>query len=222
MKKLMTIVTLLVTAFALVSPSAFAVTVNSPAIPISASVDGSLTLSVTLFKDSATGPTGSALSSINFGQLQVFVNTSTSGQTLRSSDTGTGAVMGGVVALVSANSHGLPYVITQNGTSLTGTGGTIPTGACRVVPVYSSTDQLGGVPQGTIPVGASVGPKASWVGTRTIYTSETGTAALRIAQAHYSITDDPGAYPVVTTPTAVLTTQAGGSYSGSVTFTVTA
>lgn len=212
MKKIISLAVIAVMVVGFEAP-AFATSFSLPSTPITASVDGNLTLTATLFKDSAAGPTGLALSAINFGQLQTFTNTSTNGQTLRSSDTGIGAVMGGVVALISANSHGLPYTISQTGTALTGSGGTIPTGACTVVPFYAVQDNFGN----SIPGGAAVGAKGSWVGTRTLYTSEPA-ASIKIIQAHYSITDDPAAGA----SSAVLVSQAGGTYSGSVTFTVTA
>jgi len=126
--------------------------------------------------------------------------------------------MGGAVALLSANSHGAHYVISQTGTALTSGTNTIPAGACRMVPVYSSSDLLGGVAQGPIPAGASIGAKASWVTAtgNTIYNSEASNTAVRIAQAHFSVTDDP----TTGANAAVSVNQAGGSYSATVTFTV--
>ena len=213
MKTLMTIATFIVMVFTLASP-AFATTVSTAAIPISASVDTTLTLSVTLFKDLPAngGPTGSALGSINFGQLQVFTNTSTNGQTLRSSDAAPGG-MGAVCALVSANSHGDHYVISQTGTALTSGVNTIPTGACVMGIAYASQDNSGAT---TYPGTLGTPLKGSWVGTRTIYNSETAPTQIRIIQAHYGITDDPanGA------SAAVLINQPGGTYSATVTFTV--
>ena len=215
MKTLMTIATMIVMVFTLALP-AFATTVNSPAIPIAASVDSSLTLSVSLFKDLPNngGPTGSALGSIAFGMLQVFTNTSTNGQTLRSSDTGTGAVMGAVCALVSANSHGAHYVISQTGTALTSGVNTIPSGACVMGIAYATQDNN----TATIPAGASLGTPltGSWVGSRTIYNSEASATAIRIVQCHYGVTDDINAGA----NSAVLVNQAGGSYTAQVTFTV--
>jgi len=218
MKTLMTIATLIVIAFALATP-AFATSVSTSALPVAASVDGGLSISATLFKDSTSGPVGNAISSINFGQLQVFSNTSTGGQTLRSSDTGTGALMGGVVALVSANSHGAHYTISQTGTALTSGTNTIPAGACRMVPFYSASELSNGVAQGAIPAGASVGTAASWVTStgNTVYNSESSAAAMRIVQAHFGITDDPASGATAAVP---ITQAPGTNYSGSVTFTV--
>lgn len=215
MKTLMTIAAFIVMVFTLALP-AFATTVSLPAVPISASVDSSLTLTATIFKDSGAGPVGSALASINFGQLQVFTNTLTNGQTLRSSDTGTGAVMGGAVALISANSHGAHYVISETGTVLTSGSNTIPANACGMVPVYAAADNGGNA----LPAGAAVGAKASWVTAvgNTIYNSEASNTAMRTVQAHFSITDDPAGG--AQSGGAVLLNQAGGSYSGTITFTV--
>ncbi|GEM_PF-2114491 len=221
MKTLTTIVAFIVMVFTLALP-AFAATASTPAFNVNASVDGALSITATLFKDSATGPTGSSIAAINFGQLQVFTNTSTGGQTLRSSDTGTGAVMGGAVALVSANSHGAHYVITQTGTALTSGTNTIPIGACRMVPFYSTGDLLGGVAQGAAPAGAVPSTtKASWVTTggpaNTLYNSEVSPTQVRVMQAHFSVSDDPA----TGSSTAVPTNQPGGTYGpASITFTV--
>ena len=205
MKKTMTIMLLVVLAFSLSGPSAFAATASSPAYTASASVDGTLSLTVALKKNSSTGAT---LGSLDFGQLVPFVQAS--GTTLRSSTTGSTGT-GSVYAMITANSHGLPYTITQTGTAL----GTLPTGACTVVPNYAAADN-GGLAK---PAAATVGAAGSWIGTRTIYTSETGTAAMRTVQAIYSITDDPAAGATAAVPI----NQAGGTYSGgTVQITVTA
>ena len=215
-----------------VSQAAFAATATTGAVSVNATVDSTLTLDAHMFKDSAPvngvggGPTGPEIllsSGMNFGQLREMtfvgaVGTPDEGKIFKElrSDDQTG--IGGFVVLLSANSHGLAYVITQTADhALTNGTADIPGGACRIVPFYADADSNG---QGPIPSGASVGPKASWVtaGSNTIYTSGSG-AGLRTVQAHLSIAGtDPGAGG--TTPVPV--TQPGGSYSGHVTFTVTA
>lgn len=213
MKKL-TILMVLVAAMALVVTPAVATTVTNPAINVSASVDGTLSLAVHLFKGSTAGPTGSELSSISFGTLKEYTQTiaGVSSTTLRSSDTGG---MGEVIALISANSHQLPYTISQTGTQLTAGSNQIPTGPCVVTPVYATQDNAGLA----MPASAKLADGGTWVGSRTLYTSESGLAAQRQIQAHYSITDDN----VNTKATgAVPANQAAGNYAATVTITVTA
>ena len=208
MKGLVKIVAIVTTVFFGISPAAFAANA-SQSFPINASVDGTLTLSVSLFRNTATGP-GAAITALNFGRLQEFVQPA--GRTLRSSDTGPSALMGAGVALISANSHGLPYVIKQTGTPLASGGNSIPSGACVVVPVYSPADNGGAALVG------SLGTRGSWVATdKVLYTSDAA-GSIRQIQAIYSITDDPAAGATAAVPTS----QAAGSYSATVTFTVTA
>jgi hypothetical protein len=71
-----------------------------------------------------------------------------------------------------------------------------------------------------MPAGAALGAKGTWVsGTdKTVYTSETGTAAMRVIQNIYSITDDPAAGAT----TGVPLNQPGGTYTGTLTISVTA
>ena len=183
----------------------FAATATSGPFQISAAVNGGLELTTVLRKNDFSG---SIVTSMDFGNL-VDIGTGT----LRSSTTGSTGT-GAVDVFISANSHGIPYTITQTGTALSNGSATLPSGACTVVPVYAPADN-GGAP---LPAGATVGTKGTWVGTRTLYTSESGVAALRLIQAFYSVTDDPAAGAT----TGVPTNQSGGAYTGTVTFTVTA
>lgn len=188
-----------------VSP-AFAATASSGPVNVNASVNGDLTLSLTMRKNSSTGAT---VSSMDFGQLAETVPFE-----LRSSTTSTTGT-GSVVASVSANSHGLPYTIKQTGTALSNGTATLPSGACTVVPVYATQDNGGAA----LPAGASLGTAGTWVANdKVLYASETGSAAMRTIQNHYSITGDPAAGATAAVPI----NQAGGAYSGTVTFTVTA
>lgn len=200
----------------LASSSAFAGTVSSPTFPASAVVDGSLAMTVTLRRNSTAGAVATQM---NFGQLQEFSFTNPAGvvsNTLRSSATGPGNTgTGSIVASITANSHGLPYVIKQTGTALSNGTATIPAGACTVVPVYATQDN-GGLAK---PAAAVLGTAGSWVATdKALYTSETGVAAMRTIQNYYSITDDPAAGATAAVPVS----QASGTYNGTVTFTVTA
>jgi hypothetical protein len=204
MKKLMSLTMVLVMALAFTVP-AFAATQSAGPFTTTAVVQAGLTLTVTLKRNDFNGAT---ITSMNFGQL-VDIGTGT----LRSSPTSTTGT-GAVDAFISANSQGLPYTITSTGTAMSNGSTTLPSGALTVVPVYSAADNAGAAK----PAAAVVGTAGSWVGTRTLYTSESGTAAQRTIQAIYSITDDPAAGAT----TGVPTSQAAGTYSGTVTITVTA
>ena len=203
MENLTKLVSVFVIVFLVASPSAFAATATSGPYTISASVDGTLTMSVVLKKNSSTGAT---VTSMDFGRL-VDIGTGT----LRSSATSTTGT-GNVTAMISANSHGLPYTITQTGTALSNGTTTLPAGACTVAPGYSALDN-GGAAQ----VGA-LGAKGTWVASgKTLYTSD-ASGSVRTIQSVYSVTDDPAAGAT----TGVPMNQAGGTYNGTVTFTVTA
>lgn len=191
----------------------FAATVTSGTFPISANVDGTMTLNVQLKRNTPTGP-GAVASSLAFGNLKEFSFTNPTTQvvskTLRSSDdTGVGAY----VAVITVNSHQTGYQIRQTGTELRNAlaNKTIPTGACVVKPVYATQDNGGQTDNGVMPSNGF-----SWVGTdKVLYTNSAG--SIRTIQAIYSITDDPN----VGASSAVPLDQAGGAYSGTVTFTAT-
>jgi hypothetical protein len=204
MKKIVSMAILVVMVVGFASPAAFAVTTSTAPITTSASVASALSLTVVLKKNDFAGAT---ITTMNFGQL---VNIGTG--TLRSSPTGTTGT-GAVAAFISPNSQGLPYTITQTGTTMSNGSTTLPSGALTVVPVYAAADN-GGLAK---PAAAVVGTAGSWIGTRTLYTSETGTAASRTIQAIYSVTDDPAAGAT----TGIPTSQAAGTYTGTVTITMT-
>lgn len=179
---------------------------------VSASVDSSLTLNVSLFEalPNGQGP-GSPITEIAFGQLEEMTFDNPNGapfKELRSSDnTGLGAA----VALISANSHGVQYTIHQDGSLLTSGAATIPSGACVVNPAYSSADN------GGAGIVGDLGDGGPWFGDRVLYTSD-GSGSIRTIQAYYSITGDPGANAQAVVPV----NQAAGNYTGQVTFTVVA
>ena len=203
MKKLIMIVLLIATVITLASPNAFAATASAGPYAVSATVDSALSMEVVLKKNDSAG---AIVTDMNFGNL-VDIGTGT----LRSSATSTTGT-GAVVAFITANSHGLPYTIKQSGQPLWNSSTSLPSGACTVVPVYAEADN-GGDAQ---PSGASIGTAGSWVGDRTIYTSETA-GTMKTIQAIYSITDDAAAGAT----DSVSLSQAGGNYSGAVIITVT-
>jgi hypothetical protein len=199
-------VLLLVGMCAFFAPSADAATATAGPFVTQASVAGGLTLAVVMKKNDFNGAT---IPSMDFGQL-----TNIGTGTLRSSPsstTGTGAVD----CFITANSQGLPYTITQTGTAVANGAAVLPAGACVVKAVYAAADN-GGL---AMPSGALLGTASSWVSTgKLIYQSETGTALMRTVQAFYSITDDTTAGATSSVPLS----QTAGTYSGTVTFTVTA
>ena len=205
MKNLTKLVTVFVIVFLMASQTSFAATATNGPVNISASIDGALSLTVALKKNSSTG---AIVTSMDFGQL-VDIGTGT----LRSSPTSTTGT-GNVTAMISANSHGLPYTITQTGTALSNGITTLPAGACTVVPVYAAADNGPTAP----PLVGALGTKGTWVASgKTLYTSD-AVGSVRVFQAVYSVTDDPAAGAT----TGVPVSQAGGTYNGTVTFTVTA
>ena len=184
-----------------------AASVSKPPVNVSAEVSSTLQLNLALFKNSVDAANNiTAANAMNFGTLQDLGT-----GTLRSSTTGSTGT-GSVIAFISALSSGTPYTITQTGTQLTSGSNTLPAGACTVVPVYAAADNGGQALVGTL------GTKGTWVATdKTLYTSNAA-ADVRQIQYHYSITDDSNAGAT----TGVPTNQAAGTYTATVTFTVTA
>lgn len=182
------------------SGSAFAASVSTSPINVNASVDGSLSLQVKIFRNDIDG---TEVAAMNFGGLK-DIGTGT----LRSNnDAGNTAAF---LAYITSNSHGLPYTVTQTGTAMSNGSTTLPSGALAVKPLILAVDN-GGTADGT------AGTAGTWIGTKTLYTS-TAAGPLRSVRAYYAITDDPNAGA----STGVPQDQAGGNYAGTVTFTLTA
>ncbi len=81
-----------------------------------------------------------------------------------------------------------------------------------MVPVITTADN------GGAPIVGTIGTKGTWVATdKVLYTSDVS-GSLRTIQAIYSVTDDSAAGATEGVPLS----QQGGTYTGSVTFTVTA
>ncbi len=210
MKKLMTIAVIVGMIAGFTAPYVIAATSIEGPITVSAAVPVNFDLSMEMKKNTFAGVT---LTAMDFGTLGTITLTDGSKSSLRSvltGSTGTAAVD----VFFGASTQGAPYTITQTGTPMTGPGGaTLPVGNLIVVPVYAPEDNGGAA----LPAGASIGARGTWVGTRTIYTSGPSAAA-RVVQAFYSITDDPAAGAVG----GITSAQAAGAYTGTVTFTLTA
>ena len=184
-------------------PFCFAVTNSSAPILMGADVSGTLAISYTIYKNEW----GDQVTTMDFGKL---VNIGTG--TLRSATTSTTGA-GAYCVHLTISSPGAPYTITQTGTQLTAGPNKIPTGACTVVPVYVASDNGG---QG-LPTGAVVGIAGSWVATNKILYTSDPAYSIRTLRFYYSITDDPAAGSSSYVPLD----QAGGTYTGTVMFTVT-
>src|SRR3989338_1883325 len=107
-------ITAVVLAALIATAPAFAATQT---VNMGADVDGTLTMTVKLFKNDIDGTDITAGNKIDFGQL-VDIGTGT----LRSSPTGTTGTGAGL-AYITVNSHGVPYTITQTGSVMTKGGG---------------------------------------------------------------------------------------------------
>ena len=185
------------------SGSVLATDLNKGPYSVSASVDGTADLTVNLFKNDVSGPNSGTATTINFGQLQEVDGT------LRSSNSGTGAVAAAYLALVTANTHGLPYTVKQTGTVVSSGANQLPNNGLAMNVVYVASDN-GNVTDGT------VGSKDSWVGTKTLYTSSPS-GPLRTIRAYYAVTPDPAVGP----GGAVPLDQPAGTYNGTITYTLT-
>ncbi len=176
---------------------------SSDPMIISTSVDGTLVLTVAIHKND---PGGQLVPYIVFGTLVP------NGNSLVSSTSGSSGT-GAIVMLITTNSHGVPYTVTQTGTPLSNGTTTLPAGACTVVPSYSAADNSGLA----MPVGAALGTSGSWVAVnKTLYTSGP-TGSLRTFQATYRITDDAGSGATAGVPLF----QMLGDYAGTITITAT-
>ncbi len=208
MKKLISIAVVLGMIAGFVSPAVMAATTTTGSISIGADVASAVALNVVMKRNDFNGAT---VTSMDFGRLVTLPLTGGGTTGLRSSATSTTGT-GAVVAFITGNSQGASYTIKQDGTPMKFGTIELPSGACNVVPLYIKADNAGA----DLPTGASAGTPGSWVGSRTLYTSGP-TGALRTVTAFYSVTDDPAAGATASVPTS----QAAGSYTGSVTFTMT-
>ncbi|MFH0940246.1 MAG: hypothetical protein V1840_00120 [Candidatus Omnitrophota bacterium] len=147
--------------------------------------------------------------------------------------------------LMIASTSGRRYIITESGTQLTGPGGAkIANESVLLVPDYQWQDVVGGVAQGAPPSGASVGPVTAATSTTgatqsSVYQSDLGGLG-RLVRAVVAISG-PAAGSTSPTNTSLGTNgsspqgtpqsftawkpitsdQVSGSYSGTVTFTLT-
>lgn len=129
-------------------------------------------------------------------------------------------------AVVFTQPFGLPYEVRHTGTAATSGVNALPNGSFGITPVYSSTDEFSpGVPQGAMPVGATLGTAGSAViVNKLVYSSEPapGPATARIIQVYYSLPPDgPGGVDPFPGYQQIPLSQPTGSYSATVTLTIT-
>jgi hypothetical protein len=173
---------------------------------VTAQVKDDLTMSLKLFKNDITGADITAGGKMDFGEL-VDIGTGT----LRSSSTSTTGT-GAVLAYVTVNSHGLPWTLKQSGSDLINGTEVLERGSLAVKPVYLPVDN------NSNPNDGAVGNAGTWVAVdKTLYSSSPA-GPMRTIRAYYSITDDPNAGA---SAPAIPLDKRGGSYSGTITFTVT-
>ncbi|MBM3248993.1 MAG: hypothetical protein FJZ10_06220 [Candidatus Omnitrophica bacterium] len=200
--------TLILIAILFISLSTVCFAGDTVRYDVDATVPNMLELSgwIKYFMDTSTTPVGDA-TSLGFGNL---THTLANGN-----EAGVWFSRKWFTVYLLANTGARPYQIKQTclGVAL---GANNINSAFVVTPNYSTLDQIGGVAQGDMPAGASIG--AASLATRNNYVLYTsGPSGLgRIAQGIYSI---PNA-SAVSGFTAIGFNQAPGAYQGEVVFTV--
>lgn len=171
---------------------------DSVTVPFSASVQSVLELGVEIreYKDGLV--TNYGASSMNFGTLK--------------SDTMQGPMRGDKYfdIYLHPNSSGRPYRLTQSAVALSNGTTTLPAGACVMTPWPVNKD---GQPY---PAGAVLGTRGSFIATdKVIYQSDPAGSYTPVAFT-YAISNDPNAGATALVPAS----QAGGTYSSSITFQI--
>ena len=160
--------------------------------------------------------TGTTVDTMSFGQL---TNKGADG-----SDVGVWFSPKYYCVFIYTTSYGHLYEVRSTSAGLSNGVAPLPAGSFMLVPAYALADEWSkGNPQGAQPTGSALGPKASAVGTdRLVYRSETA-ASNRIIRAFYSLPCylAGGAKPYDGYE-PIPTSQAGGTYSGTVTITIAA
>jgi hypothetical protein len=178
-------------------PNAFAAT-QTATVSVSAQVQSALSFDVILVKVNPVTNAESGSASMQFGELK---------------KNGFGGLDASnfFKVYMTANTQSLPYTITQNGTAVSNGTTTLPNNACKVTPTYNPADNGGATNPGT------VGTSGTWVGNRTLYTSNAA-GAVRTISAFYGLVGDPSTGAGNFIPES----QATGNYAGTIVFTMTA
>lgn len=160
--------------------------------------------------------TGTTVDTMSFGQL--------TNKLADGSDAGVWYSQKYYCVFIYTTSYGHRYEVRSTSAGLTNGSGTLPAGSFMLSPDYASADEWSaGNPQGAQPTGSTLGPKISAVGTdMLVYRSETA-ASNRIVRAFYSLpTFLAGGAKPYDGYEPIPTSQAGGTYSGTVTITIAA
>ncbi|MEI6631397.1 MAG: hypothetical protein WCL25_02150 [bacterium] len=160
--------------------------------------------------------TGTDVSAMTFGQLTT--------KAADGSDAGVWFSPKYYCVFLFTTSYGNHYEVRSTCAGLSNGATPLPTGSFMLVPGYASADEWSaGNAQGVQPTGSTLGGKDSAVGTdKLIYRSETA-ASNRIIRAFYSIPSylEGGAKPYEGYE-PIPTSQAAGTYTGTVTITIAA
>lgn len=178
-------------------PNSFAVT-QTTTVSVSAQVQSALAFDVILMKVNPTTNAETASASMAFGDLK------------KNGFGGLDAAQYFKVYM-TANTQSLPYTISQNGTAVSNGTTTLPNNACKVTPSYNPADNGNAALVGTL------GTAGTWVGNRTLYTSN-ATGAVRTITGFYGLIGDPSTGAGNYVPES----QATGNYAGTIVFTMTA
>ena len=174
---------------------AFAESVSGTPIIVSASVPQGLTLELEIVDQLS----GAQRPSLDFEELIRVGNELRSARFFK--------------VFLKVNAAGDPMELTQIGTPLTRNSGpeAIPNGAYIVKPEYIEADNAGA----TQPTGSTLGAIGTAVGARLLFSDPAGSS--RVITAIYTLSGDPNTGATDVIPLS----QKGGSYSGTIQFTLT-
>lgn len=195
MKRILSVLTLMATAFWLSAP-AFPATATSGPYTTTINVTPTLDMKIDLTSN------GMPVSQMDFGSM------------VKSADGTCLVATKSVVARITITSSGAPFTLTQMGTQMMSSNAYFPMSACVLTPIYDPSDNNGKA----MPSGASLGSLAGWayIPNEVVYRSDAAGQSCTV-QAIYSIGEQGG----LASGSNVPLNQQAGTYTGQVTFTVT-
>jgi hypothetical protein len=114
-------------------------------------------------------------------------------------------------------SSGRAYTLQQTNNGVTAPAGSNLNSNLIMTPDYQTADEIGGVPQGLMPAGDSLGvPALSYGANKIIYTGNAGES--RIVRSYYGIATGAPGEPTGAQP--ITSSKPAGTYTGTVTFSV--
>lgn len=115
------------------------------------------------------------------------------------------------------STSGRAYTLQQTNAGIVSTGGSNLNSNLIMTPDYISNDTIGGIAQGLMPAGDSLGPAALSYGTnKVIYNGNSGES--RIIRSYYGLATGAAGEPTGALP--ITTSKQAGTYTGTVTFSV--